>query len=294
MLFPARFAQAADGSWNVNAAGNWITAGSWLNNTIPGSNSTTTSTDIATFGLPTGNNNRVVTVDANRNIGGMTFSNTSTDASARYTLSSGNLLLSSGGVIQTVAANAGFVNIGSAIAIQGNGGTGTFTANNTNYSGNLQGALQVGAVTGVSTTGNTTTLTLNGSSTAAPFSPNVGNIIVGVIGNGANGGKLAIVKDGSGTWVLSGANTFTGATTLNAGTLRINAPGSLHASSAVTVNAATLGGDGTIGGSVIVNASGRIAPGSTTGSAGTLAIGGGLTVTAMTTGTGKSGCARGC
>ena len=220
MLFPARFAQAADGSWNVNAAGNWITAGSWLNNTIPGSNSTTTSTDIATFGLPTGNNNRVVTVDANRNIGGMTFSNTSTDASARYTLSSGNLLLSSGGVIQTVAANAGFVNISSAIAIQGTGGTGTFTANNTNYSGQLQGALQVGAVTGVSTTGNTTTLTLNGSSTAAPTSgSNVGNNISGVIGNGANGGKLAIVKDGSGTWVLSGANTFTGGLTINSGTL---------------------------------------------------------------------------
>jgi hypothetical protein len=53
------------------------------------------------------------------------------------------------------------------------------------------------------------------------------------------------------------------------------------------VNAAILGGDGSIGGSVIVNASGRVAPGSTTGSAGTLAIGGGLNISAMTSGTGK-------
>ena len=110
-----------------------------------------------------------------------------------------------------------------------------------------------------------------------------GNISDGTL----TGGTIALRKIENGTWTLTGANTFTGATTLNAGTLRINAPGSLHGSSTVTVNAATLGGDGTISGSVIVNASGRIAPGSTTGSAGTLAIGGGLNVTAMTTGTGK-------
>jgi autotransporter-associated beta strand protein len=112
--------------------------------------------------------------------------------------------------------------------------------------------------------------------------------VEGIISDGTlTGGTIALRKIENGTWTLTGANTFTGATTLNAGTLRINAPGSLHAGSTVTVNAATLGGDGVIGGSVTVNASGRVAPGSTTGSAGTLAIGGGLTVTAMTTGTGK-------
>jgi autotransporter-associated beta strand protein len=112
--------------------------------------------------------------------------------------------------------------------------------------------------------------------------------VEGIISNGtASGSVIALRKIENGTWTLTGANTYTGATTLNAGTLRINAPGSLHASSAVTINAATLAGDGSIGGSVTVNASGRIAPGATTGSAGTLAIGGGLTITAMTTGTGK-------
>lgn len=112
--------------------------------------------------------------------------------------------------------------------------------------------------------------------------------VEGIISDGTlTGGTVALRKIENGTWTLTGPNTFTGATTLNAGTLRINAPGSLHASSTVTVNAATLGGDGSIGGSVVVNASGRIAPGSTIGSAGTLAIGGGLTVTNMTTGIGK-------
>lgn len=98
---------------------------------------------------------------------------------------------------------------------------------------------------------------------------------------------LALRKQDAGVWTLTGANTYTGATILNAGTLRINAPGYLGAGSAVTVNAATLGGDGTIGGSVTVNASGRLSPGLAEGAAGTLAIGGDLDVSVMTADSGK-------
>jgi autotransporter-associated beta strand protein len=130
------------------------------------------------------------------------------------------------------------------------------------------------------TASNTRTFVLGGAA-------GVGQV-EGVISNGtAAGSVVALRKIENGTWTLTGVNTYTGATTLNAGTLRVIAPGSLHASSAVTINAATLAGDGSIGGNVIVNASGRIAPGATTGSAGTLGIGGGLHITAMTTGTGK-------
>ncbi len=82
-----------------------------------------------------------------------------------------------------------------------------------------------------------------------------------------------------GTCVLSGANTYTGATTVTRGTLRVDSPGSLAAASAVTVNAgATLGGSGTINGSVTVN--GAIGAGS---SAGLLTLTGGLDLS--TTGT---------
>lgn len=101
------------------------------------------------------------------------------------------------------------------------------------------------------------------------------------------GGVVALRKLEAGTWTLTAANTFTGNTTLNAGTLRINAPGSLHAGSSVTVNSATLAGDGMVGGTVTVASGGKISPGSTNGSAGTLAIGGDLNVTAMSTGAGK-------
>jgi fibronectin-binding autotransporter adhesin len=199
---------AADSSWNVDAAGNWSTAGSWTAG-VPGSTSILNSTDIATFGF-TLTAARTVTVDANRNIGGITFGNTSNFG---FTLSSGNLLLTNGGVIQNLSGTGNHTNtISSPITIQGNGGSATFTANA--ISGTS--LMSIANVSGVSTAGNTTTLNLNGSNTAT------GNE-VRFLTNGRSGGKLAIVKSGAGTWSLGLANTlntFTGGITINAGTLR--------------------------------------------------------------------------
>ncbi len=56
------------------------------------------------------------------------------------------------------------------------------------------------------------TLTLTGSSTG-------NNTIAGVIR--ANGGGVGVVKDGTGTWILGGANTYAGITNVNAGTLQV-------------------------------------------------------------------------
>jgi hypothetical protein len=135
-------ARAADGSWNVNAAGNWATEGSWLSSTIPGATSGNTSTDIATFGF-TLTGARIVTVDTGRNIGGITFSNTSAYG---YTLSGGTLILSNGGVIQTAAANGAHTDtISTGMTLAGNA---TFMANASNASS----LLSIAAVTGSATT----------------------------------------------------------------------------------------------------------------------------------------------
>lgn len=71
-------------------------------------------------------------------------------------------------------------------------------------------------------------LTLQGSN---------GGTISGKIENGS--GNVRLTKAGAGTWTLTGSNTYTGATTINEGTLEIgngNTTGSLSTSSSITNN----------------------------------------------------------
>ncbi len=200
-LLAAQAVQGADSSWNTTASGNWIDAGNWTAG-VPGVG------NIATFGNALTGGPVTVTVDSNRYIAQIIFSNTTANA---FTLSGGNILLASGGTVLTVAGNGVHTDkIETPIQIQGNAGTAAFTANSAADSL----LLLSGAVTGVSTTGSTTTLTLNGSNTGS-------NEITGVIGDGGNGGRLAITKDGAGTWVLNGTNLYSGNTAVSGGRLLI-------------------------------------------------------------------------
>jgi fibronectin-binding autotransporter adhesin len=207
LLFAAGSAQAASDSWKANVAGNWNVIGSWSGNQTPGSTSADNS-DVATFSF-TLTGDRLVTVDNPRYIGGISFGNTS---AYKYTLQTGLLRLNSGGTIQTLSGNGNHIDtISAAIQISGtSGSTATFTADATSATS----LLSIGALTGSAATGNTTTLTLNGSNTGL-------NLMNGIIGDGSGGGKLAMVKDGAGLWRLTGANTFTGGVTLNNGTLKL-------------------------------------------------------------------------
>ncbi|MDY3563725.1 autotransporter-associated beta strand repeat-containing protein [Gemmata sp. JC673] len=77
------------------------------------------------------------------------------------------------------------------------------------------------------------------------------------------GGSRPLLKDGSGTLILGGANTYTGQTTVDAGTLIIN--GNITSSSDVSVaTGGTLGGGGTVPG-VVLSAGATIAPGNSPG-----------------------------
>ncbi|MEI6597998.1 MAG: autotransporter-associated beta strand repeat-containing protein, partial [bacterium] len=81
----------------------------------------------------------------------------------------------------------------------------------------------------------------------------------GALRDGA-AGILSFTKSGSGTQTLSGANTYTGATAINAGT--INLTGSLGNSATTIGLGATLRGTGASAGSVTVSDGAKITPGS--------------------------------
>jgi autotransporter-associated beta strand protein len=87
-------------------------------------------------------------------------------------------------------------------------------------------------------------------------------------------GGGGITKTGGSTVILAAANTYTGGTNVHGGTLLVNSPGSLASASAVHVSGdATLGGNGTINGTVNLAAGGLLAPGGA-GSIGTMTLAG--------------------
>jgi autotransporter-associated beta strand protein len=87
--------------------------------------------------------------------------------------------------------------------------------------------------------------------------------IGGAIVNGATG-STGLKKEGSGTWTLSGANSYSGATTVSAGTLNVANTGNISSSSATTVNGGNLVVNGTAG-AVTVNLGGSLLGSGTVG-----------------------------
>lgn len=109
------------------------------------------------------------------------------------------------------------------------GGSGRFINNaggTVDISGRTSGGMTVGSIEGA---GNY----VLGAKTLTTGSLNTSTPVDGVI-SGTGGG---LTKVGTGTLILTGLNSYTGATTISAGTLAISAFGSIASSSVVTVNA---------------------------------------------------------
>ncbi len=95
--------------------------------------------------------------------------------------------------------------------------------------------------------------------TSTPITLTVGGNNSSTTYKGVLSGGGSLIKAGSGTLTLAGANTYTGTTTVSAGTLEVDG----STSSPTTVNSsATLAGDGTVNAAVTVSAGGLISPGS--------------------------------
>ncbi|MDR9891578.1 autotransporter outer membrane beta-barrel domain-containing protein [Pseudenterobacter timonensis] len=93
--------------------------------------------------------------------------------------------------------------------------------------------------------------------------------ISGIISGAGN-----LIKEGLGVLDLRGANTWTGTTQVNEGTLLVNGNQQAATGDMTVANNATLGGMGTHGGVVTVEDGGILSPGETPDSIGTLTLGG--------------------
>jgi fibronectin-binding autotransporter adhesin len=114
------------------------------------------------------------------------------------------------------------------------------------------------------------TITLTGTNTGA------NTIAFNYEDNGS--GTCSLIKNGSGTWVMSGTNAYTGTTALNVGRLLING---VHTGGGTytVANATTLGGRGTIACPITLNSGATLAPGGIDGF-GSLTVSNAVTVSA--------------
>jgi autotransporter-associated beta strand protein len=258
-------APAASATWLGTLSSTWANLLNWTLGGPPGSG------DTATFNNA-GNGN--TTLDLGTGVTVMTVLFNSSSA-APYTIGSGavgsqTLTLNDSGAItvNSTVTNNETIN---ANVILGTSRSTTSTISLTNNSTTPGQLLTVAGGISPSTAGTgtvtTKTLALGGSGNCA---------VTGIISGNGSGGvpTVALTKSGTGEWTLSGANIFTGTTTVNAGTLLINGNQSA-ATGAVSVNnsGTTLGGIGTIGGAVTVNSGANIAPGNGGNTTAILSIG---------------------
>ena len=137
-----------------------------------------------------------------------TLANTSTASAlgAPTTVAKGTIAIGSTTTGATLAYTGSGSTTNRVINLAGTTGGATLDASGT-------GALVFSSALTVTGAGSKT-LTLTGSNTAA-------NTISGAIVNNSATNITSLVKSGAGTWVVGGANTFTGSTTINGGTLSI-------------------------------------------------------------------------
>ncbi|MBW7961151.1 autotransporter domain-containing protein [Bradyrhizobium sp. BR 10261] len=236
-------AHAVDGTW-TGATTDWTAPTNWSSPTVPDGTATFGNTGSAAVD----NNTGTVT------IGTILFNGTA----QAYSVTVGKPFTVNGtGIINNSGNTQNFaVTSGNTLAFQqsstASGGTGavTITTNGggitsftgTSSGGNARFVTTIGGTVIISglTNGGTTTGSIEGAgnyvlgaNTLTTGSLNTSTLVDGSISG--TGGSLT--KVGTGTLTLAGGNSYTGATTVSAGTLALSGIGDISSSSIVTVNA---------------------------------------------------------
>lgn len=212
-----------------------------------------------------GGNTLAVRIDQNLLVnGGVLEMGNSTTAINSLSVSGTTRL--DGGTLNVVSADAALghlvVNSGALNVYNRSSGAGGVSASSLSNS-SATGIVQASQSAGVSGT-----LTLTGNSGTFSYGGQVRN-------NGSNNSTMSLAKTGANTQILTGLNSYTGATTISAGTLIIN--GSLGNTAVSIASGAVFSGTGSVAGAVAVD--GMITAGASAGGdTGTLTISNSLTL----------------
>ncbi len=298
-------ALALDSTWTGTISTSWGTAGNWSSG-IPGlpvGSATDKATFTGTTPFTTVANNNV-----SRTLAALEFSASATQYTITNLTSGGAFTLSGQGIVNNSANTQIITNTrsftftnsadaGTNVLFNNNaGGTLAFLGNSTatnatianagtlNISGLTASEISIGSLSGTAGTINL------GSKKLKTGGLNTSTTVASVI-SGAGG---VLEKEGSGTLTLTGANTFTGGTTISSGTLQIGAGGTAGSIAGNILNnaamifnrsnnltyAGVISGIGTLtklGAGILTLTGNHTFTGDTTISAGTLSIGSGGT-----------------
>jgi len=219
---------AASGTWTGLTDGLWSAANgtNWSVAPAPGATAGTTNADTATFNT-NGNGNTTITIDPSRNIKSLLFDT----AAADYIIGSGGanggdaLILTSGGNITLAATVTGTNVIETFNAPLTLAGSYSFT---NSFADPGSALIFNGNITNTATS----TLTLSGAGAGT------GNLISGNISDGT-GVQSVTVSATNGTWTLSGANSYSGTTSITGANSFTVMAGSNSSAGATTLNSST-------------------------------------------------------
>lgn len=223
-------------SLTKSGTGSWLLSGqSTFTGQVRVDNGTLSVASIANSGgasaLGIGTVNSVINIGSSSNTGTLIFTG-GTNSTTNRQVQIGRSTTSTGGAV-----------------IQ-NDGAGTLTFSNSAFNT---------SDTTVTNTSAARTLTLQGTNTGANT---ISGVIANNVGSGSVVGAITLVKAGAGSWTLAGANTYTGGTSLSAGTLNVNNAGSGGTSSALGTSTLTITGgaiDNTSGGALTLSTANAVA-----------------------------------
>jgi autotransporter-associated beta strand protein len=233
-LLTSQSAFATDKSWTGASSTVWATGSNWNPSAVPA------AVDNALFSAAFTNQPRLT---ASAFVGGLWMKTGVTKSPVISAGSTSDVLTLTGNTINGVASRGTLADNTSSYSLTV--ACNTRLANSQYWDNNSPNLLTVSGEVNL----NAKALTVRGT----------GNTRIGGVLSSTGG---SVHKFGDGTLTLAGANTYTGATAVGAGTLLINGnQSSATGTVSVSNSGSTLGGVGTIGGAVTVYSGASLAPG---------------------------------